>query len=165
MFNIHGGGLHRGSAKSFSGSHLLERDVVLVNIQYRLAPLGFLTTQTDDMPGNLGLHDCVMALNWVKSYIQHFGGDPDQITIFGESAGGLLVSALVLSMSVPDRLFQKAIIQSGTLFVTNSIKENPLELAKTVAQQTDCEKKETIPEISNCLREVSLLSLLKAYEV
>lgn len=83
-----------------------------VTIQYRLGAFGFLYGDTPDTPGNLGLHDQILALKWIKQNIEAFGGDPNQVTIFGESAGGMSVGALVLT-PLANGLFQKAILQSG----------------------------------------------------
>ncbi|CAG7829375.1 unnamed protein product, partial [Allacma fusca] len=90
----------------------MDEDVVYVNPNYRLGVLGFLNTGDTAARGNMGLKDQVLALRWVKDNIQSFGGDPNNITIFGESAGGASVHYLTLSPSTKG-LFNKAIIQSG----------------------------------------------------
>ena len=120
MFWIHGGGFIGGAGSSdlYDGTQIVQKgDVVLVTINYRLGPLGFL--YLNDIPGskgnfedNLGIRDQVAALKWVKQNIAAFGGDPDAVTIFGESAGGISVETL---MALPDAqgLFKKAIIESG----------------------------------------------------
>ena len=79
---------------------------------YRLNALGFLYTGTDDAPGNMGLWDQVMALQWVNENIRHFGGDPNRVTVFGQSAGGWSTSLHILS-PVSRNLFQNAIMMSG----------------------------------------------------
>ncbi len=114
LFYIHGGAyaIGSGSRPRLYGGNLVERgDVVVVTIQYRLGPLGFL--YMDGIPPNLGLKDQICALHWVKQNIASFGGDPDNITIFGQSAGSISVSYLLI---MPDAqgLFQKAITQSAT---------------------------------------------------
>ncbi len=121
MVWIHGGGFYTGGANDswYDGSLFAERgEVVLVSIQYRLGALGWL--YLDELGGkefssskNNGLLDQVAALRWVKSNIENFGGDPDNITIFGESVGGTSVAALMVTPSAKG-LFHKVIVQSGT---------------------------------------------------
>jgi len=117
---IHGGGfvIGSGSQSVYDGSQLARRgDVVVVTINYRLGALGFLHL-ADLCPGlagavsNPGMRDQVAALEWVRSHIAAFGGDPEQVTIFGESAGGMSVGTL-LGMPAARGLFQRAIPQSG----------------------------------------------------
>ena len=119
MVWIHGGGFTSGSGSVFlyRGGQLAGRgDVVVVTINYRLGALGFLghpgLGDPDGFVGNWGLHDQVAALRWVRDHIAQFGGDPDRVTIFGESAGGFSVVAL---MAVPAAagLFRRAVVQSG----------------------------------------------------
>lgn len=122
MVWIHGGGYSIGSGnKSRSNSPALARDgVVLVTLNYRLSAFGFLVhpafaaTQPGEINGNYGLQDVVAALRWVQQNIAAFGGDPDNVTIFGESAGAGLVNSLLV---MPDAtgLFHKAISQSASV--------------------------------------------------
>ena len=70
---------------------------MLITLNYRLGPLGFFTLENDIAPGNLGIRDQIKALEWIKKNVQAFGGDPDRITISGESAGGMSVMFLMLS--------------------------------------------------------------------
>lgn len=119
MFWIHGGGFRGGSASEprHSGDYLPTRGVVLVTINYRLGVFGFLAApelaiEQGGATGNYGLLDMVAALEWVKANIAGFGGDPKNVTIFGESAGSEAVSALMAA--APARgLFEKAIGESG----------------------------------------------------
>ena len=113
MLWIHGGSLTAGSGKfdSYGPQSFMDEDLVIVTINYRLGPLGFLTLGTAEVPGNAGLRDQVLAMQWVSDYIQNFGGDPQSITIFGESAGSLSVALHLLS-PVTENLFQRAIMQS-----------------------------------------------------
>lgn len=114
MFYIHGGafGIGSGSRPRLYGGNLAKQgDVVVVTIQYRLGPLGFL--YMDGIPANLGLKDQICALRWVQDNIAAFGGDPENITIFGQSAGSISVSYLLI-MPAAEGLFQKAIAQSAT---------------------------------------------------
>ncbi|XP_058799348.1 neuroligin-1-like [Phymastichus coffea] len=114
MVWIHGGGFVCGSGdESFFGpDYFMSKDVVLVTINYRVGVLGFLNLDDEVAPGNQGLKDQVMALTWVRNNIENFGGDPYNVTIFGESAGGASVHYLTIS-SLAKGLFHKAISQSG----------------------------------------------------
>ncbi|XP_049853099.1 esterase FE4-like isoform X2 [Schistocerca gregaria] len=99
MVWIHGGGFTMGSGNSdrFGPEFLLEKDVVVVTINFRLGALGFLSTQDSIIPGNLGLRDQIAALQWIKRNINYFSGNPDNVTVFGESSGGASVHYLILS--------------------------------------------------------------------
>jgi len=122
MFWIHGGGYSGGGSNEprHNGDFLPLKGVVLVTINYRLGIFGFLATsdlakEANGSAGNYGLMDMVAALQWVKANIKNFGGDSDNVTIFGESAGSFAVSTL---MAVPSAkgLFAKAIGESGGAF-------------------------------------------------
>lgn len=120
MVWIHGGAYTFGSASQplFDGVDLVsDSDVVLVTINYRVGALGFLdltghATADEPFDSNLALRDVLLALNWVRDNIGAFGGDPDQVTVFGESAGGGLVTALLATPSAAG-LFHRAIIESS----------------------------------------------------
>ncbi len=114
LFFIHGGAFVTGTGASLDGSRLaLRGDVVVVSINYRLGVLGFLYWPDEpEASSNVGLLDMAAALRFVKKNIFHFGGDPDNITIFGESAGGFAIAAL-LAMPSAKGLFHRAILQSG----------------------------------------------------
>ncbi|XP_075045384.1 fatty acyl-CoA hydrolase precursor, medium chain-like isoform X2 [Mixophyes fleayi] len=117
MVFIHGGGLTVGGAILFEGSALSAYEgVVVVTIQYRLGLLGFFSTGDEAARGNYGLLDQVAALRWVQENIDSFGGDPQSVTIFGQSAGGVSVSSLVLS-PLARGLFHRAIAESGVSLV------------------------------------------------
>ncbi|CAG9856191.1 unnamed protein product [Phyllotreta striolata] len=116
MVWIHGGGFTAGSSntKLYGPEYLLTEDVVLVSFNYRLGALGFLSLPDPELgvPGNAGLKDMVMALKWVRKNIREFSGDPDNVTVFGESAGGS--AALYLTLSpMAEGLFHRVIAQSG----------------------------------------------------
>ncbi|CAG2181086.1 unnamed protein product, partial [Oppiella nova] len=98
--------------KLINGSVLATNDVVIVSVNYRLGQLGFLYGGDQAAPGNLGFYDQLLGLKWVRDNIHEFGGDKDQITIFGVSAGGWSVSAHLLS-PLSKGLFKRSIIQSG----------------------------------------------------
>jgi carboxylesterase type B len=116
MVWIHGGGYHNGSGDEvfFGPDYIVQKDVVLVTLNYRLGVLGFLNLNDKVATGNQGLKDVIMALRWVQKNISNFGGDPKNVTIFGESAGGVIAHCLTLSPLAKD-LFHKAIMQSGVI--------------------------------------------------
>ena len=122
MVFIHGGGFATGSGSEpmFESTELAKQGVVVVTFNYRLDIIGFfahslLTAESPEgASGNYGLLDQVAALEWVQRNIDRFGGDPDRVTVFGESSGGRSVS-LLLSSPLTEGLFQRAVAQSGTL--------------------------------------------------
>ncbi len=99
MVWLHGGGFFAGSGNpQFYGPDLfMDHDVIMVTFNYRLGPLAYLTLENDLMPGNLGLRDQIMALEWVQKNILYFGGNPNRVTVFGESAGSMSIFFLMLS--------------------------------------------------------------------
>src|SRR5258706_15284032 len=120
MVFIHGGGFvgGSGSVDTYEGSSLArEGGVVVVTLNYRLGILGFLASEALAEPdgglGNYGLRDQIAALQWVHRNIAVFGGDPANVTLFGESAGGAAICAL-LGSPLADGLYSRAIIESGT---------------------------------------------------
>jgi len=126
---IHGGGYANGSASMplYHGDRLARQGVLVVTIAYRLGALGFLAhpalsaESIHRSSGNYGLKDQIAALQWVQRNIASFGGDPRRVTIAGQSAGAMAISALLASPRT-ERLFQRAIAQSGGIF-------EPLQLA------------------------------------
>ncbi len=125
MFFIHGGGNTMGSAEVYDGSRLArENGVVVVTVQYRLGVFGWFSHASlresaptpEDASGNFGTLDLIQALRWARDNISSFGGDPERVTIFGESAGGVNVFSLLLAPKAKG-LFQRAISESG--FVTS----------------------------------------------
>ncbi|HTA79611.1 MAG TPA: carboxylesterase family protein [Terracidiphilus sp.] len=122
MFWIHGGGYAGGASSEprHNGDFLPLKGVVLITINYRLGVFGFLATdelakEANGAAGNYGLLDMISALHWVHDNVKSFGGDPDNVTIFGESAGSFAVSTLMAS-PLAQGLFHKAIGESGAAF-------------------------------------------------
>ncbi|XP_055902981.1 esterase B1-like isoform X2 [Eupeodes corollae] len=117
MVWIYGGGFQIGEASRdlYGPDYLMDKDVVYVSITYRLGPLGFLSLNDPklNIPGNAGLKDQILGLRWVKENISRFGGDPENVTLFGESAGGTSTHLLMISPQT-EGLFHKAIVQSGS---------------------------------------------------
>lgn len=123
MVWIYGGGFFIGSSSNsvYTGEQFAKRDVIMVSFEYRLGTLGFLAhpelsaESPNHVSGNYGLLDQIAALQWVQRNIKAFGGDPDCVTIFGQSAGGQSVSMLAAS-PLTKGLFHRAICQSGGSF-------------------------------------------------
>jgi para-nitrobenzyl esterase len=138
---IYGGGFSFGSTSTpvHDGQHLARRGVVLVSINYRVGPLGFLAhpelsaESPHKVSGNYGLLDQIAGLRWVKNNIAAFGGDPAKVTIFGESAGGISVSMLCASPEAKG-LFRGAISQSGGNFGPTRPTTYPGENMHTLAE-------------------------------
>ncbi|UYV67758.1 ACHE [Cordylochernes scorpioides] len=171
---IHGGAFASGSSSEsrYNGEMIAAHgDVIVVSMNYRLGAMGFLNGGTQDGPGNMGLYDQNMALRWIRNNIGFFGGNPEMVTLFGESAGGICVG-FHLTSPFSKGLFKRAIIQSGVPNMpTNFNYEQTLKFAQNFAQNANCTsanlniKRNPVP-IFNCLRSKSPEELLKAeYEV
>ena len=138
---IYGGGFSFGSTSDpvHNGEHLARKGVVLVSIAYRVGQLGFLAhpelsaESPNGVSGNYGLLDQIAGLQWIQNNIAAFGGDPGQVTIFGESAGGIAVSMLCAS-PLAKGLFHGAISQSGGSFGPTRPTTYPGENMKTLQQ-------------------------------
>lgn len=144
MVWLHGGGFDSGTSAWDPGMCLAKKDVVVVSINHRLNILGFLDLSTCGakykQSGNVGMLDAVAALKWVRDNIKNFGGDPTNVTIFGESGGGGKVGTL-LCMPVAHGLFHKAIIMSGTILNVNT-KAMTEELGEAVLKELGIAKKD-----------------------
>uniref|UniRef100_A0A2K5F8B0 Carboxylic ester hydrolase n=1 Tax=Aotus nancymaae TaxID=37293 RepID=A0A2K5F8B0_AOTNA len=151
MVWIHGGGLVSGMASMYDGSVLAAfEDVVVVTIQYRLGVLGFFSTGDKHATGNWGYLDQVAALRWVRRNIAHFGGNPDRVTIFGESAGGTSVSSLVVS-PIAQGLFHRAIMESGVAVLPGLIADSADVISTVVANLSACDQVDS-EALVGCLR-------------
>ncbi|XP_078689266.1 carboxylesterase 1D-like [Branchiostoma floridae x Branchiostoma belcheri] len=158
---IHGGSLFAGAGGMWPYASLAaHQDVVVVTINYRLGSLGFLSTGDENAPGNFGFLDQVQAMLWVKENIRNFGGDPDRITIFGESAGGASVCYHVVS-PLSKGLFHRAISQSGVC-QTLDVNPQPLERAVALAEDLGCETGDTASMVT-CLRQASSDDLVASH--
>ncbi|XP_062123460.1 esterase B1 [Drosophila sulfurigaster albostrigata] len=163
---IYGGGFQMGEASRdlYSPDYFMMEHVMLVTIAYRLGPLGFLTLDDEqlDVPGNAGLKDQVLALRWVKRNCHFFGGDPDNITVMGESAGGASTHYLMLTEQTRN-LFHKAVLMSGSAMSPWSItpKHN---WAHRLAQATGYSGELTDREVLNHLRHTKASSMCRMAE-
>ncbi|HET6181316.1 MAG TPA: carboxylesterase family protein [Candidatus Sulfotelmatobacter sp.] len=171
MFWIHGGGLINGSSTPYNPVELVRRGVIVVTINYRLGFLGFLAQSAIDaeghLNGNYGLMDQQFALKWVRRNIEGFGGDPNRVTIFGESAGGQSVYAHLAS-PLASGLFRGAIAESGSYAEFQDYFANVITLAQAettgsasvpsgaaIADSVGC-----TDQTASCLRAVSAATMV-----
>ncbi|XP_037080974.1 acylcarnitine hydrolase-like [Pollicipes pollicipes] len=162
MVFIHGGGFTMGSGDEevYGPNYFMDETVVLVTFNYRLGPLGFFTAHDKSAPGNYGLLDQVMLLQWVRDNIARFGGDPAAVTVFGESAGGASVSLLVLS-PLAKGLFHHAISQSGTALAIFAAGGKAKDFTQKFAEQLSC----SVDDVSimvECIRNAPSEDLMEA---
>lgn len=151
MVYIHGGAFITGggSSNTFGPGYIIENDVVVVAMNYRLGALGFMATDDKAITGNMGIKDQIMALKWVKNNIAAFGGDPNKVTIFGDDAGAASVSIHLMS-SESDGLFVNAIVMGGNALCDIFFQTNPQEAAVELASRLDCTS-EKGEDILRCL--------------
>lgn len=140
MVWIHGGGFAGGfSGRDLYGpSYLVRHEVILVTLNYRVGPYGFMCLDTPEIPGNQGLKDQHLALKWIKDNLEAFGGNVNKITIFGESAGGVSVDLQLFYSE--DNLFNQVIMQSGSALcpwgILDSDTSTPIKLAEHLGLKT-----------------------------
>ncbi|KAI8421997.1 hypothetical protein MSG28_009902 [Choristoneura fumiferana] len=160
MVFIHGGGFKWGSGNddNYGPDFLVEEDVVLVTINYRLDVFGFLCLDTRDVPGNAGMKDQVAALKWIKNNIQQFGGDPRNITIFGESAGGASTTFHVVS-PLAKGLFNRALTMSGTALNEWAMSEDAVDRALALGKKLGIDTEDPV-ELLNFLQSVPAEELI-----
>ena len=161
---IHGGGLVQDGGRNYDGTKLAADGAVVVTINYRLGALGFLAhpalaSRPGGAAGNYGLMDQQAALPWVQRNIARFGGDPRNVTIAGQSAGGLSVLAQLVSPGARG-LFQRAIVQSGTF----ALNQRPLATAEA-AGQTFAQSVGCADQTAACLRSVPVSDLVTKFGV
>jgi para-nitrobenzyl esterase len=164
MVWVHGGSLLTGESNDYNPAELVRHGVVVVTINYRLGALGFLAdaalaSRRGGPSGNYGLMDQQAALRWVQRNIRGFGGDPGDVTLFGESAGGLSTLAQVASPGARG-LFQRAIVESGTYQLT----QQPLAAAEAAGQafaaKAGCASTASATNTAACLRGLPVSTIL-----
>lgn len=147
---IHGGAFMMGTSIGVGVDYILDRDIVMVTVNYRLGPLGFFSTDDLAVPGNNGMKDQVLAMRWVQQNIVAFGGDPNSVTLAGFSAGSASVHFHVLS-PLSKGLFKAAICASGSSFNPWALAENVREKSFFVARELGCPAEDSLSMIK-CLR-------------
>jgi len=162
MFFIHGGGFSSGFQIRMGSERLMAwGDVVLVAINYRLNALGFLCLDSNEAAGNMGMLDIITALEWVHNNIAYFGGNPDEITIFGESAGSATIGHMLLS-NVTNGLFARGIGSSGSPLATWAFDKNPQRNGRDIAARAGCTNEDT-EELIACLRDLDSTEITAAF--
>ncbi|XP_033228943.1 esterase E4-like [Belonocnema kinseyi] len=164
MVFIHGGSYLKESTElaDYSPKFLMDKNIIFVSMNYRLGILGFLTTGDLVCPGNHALKDQNLALKWVQKDIQAFGGDPNRITIFGNSAGAACVNLLALS-DAANGLFNQYIMESGTV-IANSFYRRRTEFQPAInyiANYMGCPTNNS-KDFVECLRDKSFKELMNA---
>lgn len=160
MVWLHGGGFKGGSGNfPITGpDFLVNEDVLVVTLNYRLGALGFLCVN-EEARGNMGLHDQILALKWVKRNIGVFGGDPDKVTIFGFSAGAASVDILMLS-EAGQGLFRSAIAQSGSVLAPWTFVQDPKMQAFRLGRDLGYSENST-EDLVRFLKDVPVRSLVE----
>ncbi|KAF8785346.1 Cholinesterase like protein [Argiope bruennichi] len=163
MVWLPGEGFDFADPHQYDGSFLaVKGQAIVVTVNYRLSAFGFLTTLSDDAPANNGLFDQRMALKWVKRNIANFGGNPQNVTLFGRFTGSMSAAIHTFSpLSLEENLFQTVILQSGFPDGDWAYNSTPLNLTFEVARAVDCYFPE-LTEIISCLKEKSAEVILKA---
>jgi len=162
MFWIHGGGLVVGQSDDYDPTQLVAKGVIVVTINYRIGELGFLAhpalsaESAQGVSGNYGLLDQQAALRWVQRNIRHFGGDAGNVTIFGESAGGLSTHSQLVS-PLAAGLFHKAIVESGAYTLTQPSLAAAQAIGTAYATAAGCAS-----QTAACLRSLSVSQVLAA---
>ncbi|XP_048512138.1 esterase FE4-like isoform X2 [Athalia rosae] len=138
----------------YQPSYILDQDIVLVTLNYRMGIFGYFTTGDEAAPGNYGLKDVLLGLKWLQKNVAAFGGDPKSVTLMGQGAGAGVVHLLALSKK-SEGLFHKYITQSGTALApwTYRPREKAVEMSKFLISSMKCERN-TSKEMVACLRTV-----------
>ncbi|XP_034651533.1 esterase 6-like [Drosophila subobscura] len=169
MIYVHAGGFFSGTAHPVASGpeYMMDTEqVIMVTIPYRLGPLGFLSTGDSNMPGNFALKDQRLAMQWVQQYIADFGGDPQLVTIFGHSAGGMSAHYHMLSPSSKG-LFHRAMSLDGTILsAVLQINKEPLAQARKLAAVAGIEGAEILDskDLAQALRELDPVMLHKTVD-
>ncbi|CAH1643303.1 unnamed protein product [Spodoptera littoralis] len=153
---VHGGGFIVGFGNMMKPLHLLDKkDIILVTFNYRLGIHGFLCLGTEVAPGNAGMKDQVALLKWVHQNIASFGGNPDDVTLVGNSAGSASVDLLMLSKSA-EGLFHRVVPESGGNLAAFTIASDPVENAKSFLRQLNYTDVDDICDVEEFYKTASL---------
>jgi para-nitrobenzyl esterase len=164
MVWLHGGGLVLGESNEYDAVKLVQQGVIVVTINYRLGALGFLAhpaltaESVDHTSGNYGIQDQQAALKWVRRNIRAFGGDPERVTIFGESAGGLSTLINLVSPTAHG-LFHRAVVESGTYALAQPTLAQTEAVGTNFAKSVGCNQPNPA-DVLGCLRGLNVSTIL-----
>uniref|UniRef100_A0A914EK86 Carboxylic ester hydrolase n=1 Tax=Acrobeloides nanus TaxID=290746 RepID=A0A914EK86_9BILA len=167
LFWIHGGSFSIGGASQTGyidvSNNFVTKGIIVVSVQFRLGPLGWLSTGDDVLPGNLGYWDVTAALKFAHENIKYFGGNPNKIFVWGISSGGVMASGLVLSPH--SRNYIAGTIEiSGFLLAASGSNEAVVEVTKELAYALGCGNGDSM-KIKECLKSKSIEEILEAVKV
>ncbi|EEC20283.1 acetylcholinesterase, putative [Ixodes scapularis] len=156
MFWVYGGGFVFGgnNIDVYDGRYIAGfGNLIVVVPNYRVGSFGFLNAQTEDVPGNMGMHDVIAAYRWVRDHIGSFGGDRENIILAGQSAGSIISGLLMISPAFPLTLFSKAYLMSGSVFtlLPENSNDSAAENFQKIAKEANCWMT-TTAESLYCLR-------------
>ncbi|XP_069986152.1 juvenile hormone esterase isoform X2 [Penaeus vannamei] len=169
MVYIHGGAFLTGNASRHDPKLFMDQDIVVVIIQYRLGVLGFLSTEDEVLPGNLGLMDQTLALRWVRENIARFGGDATRVTVCGLSAGAASAHMHLFNPHA-EGLFSRAILMSGSALCPWALRKGHRKVAMTIGESLNCKSDpraaggvEKSKRLLECLRRAPLTELVSSF--
>lgn len=148
---IHGGGFRRGSANQYGTGHLVDKKVVVVTVQYRLGSLGYMSTSSQQLPGNVAMFDMAAAMNWIKEYISFFGGNPNNVVTMGQGTGASSAMMMGLSPMTQDNV-KGIVAMSGSALSPNAVDEKPMDATDELAVQLGCPLKPHLAMV-RCMQE------------
>lgn len=161
---IHGGAFQQGGGNEASQFNLVSKGIIVANVNYRVGAHGFLCLGTEFAPGNAGLKDLVEALRWIKRNIIKFGGDSNNVSIYGNSAGASVVEFMIIS-KMATGLFVKGISESGTAFASWAVAEDPIMLAENYANQFGVLTGRNVTALESFYKQLSVDDFKTSYKV
>ncbi|XP_056642017.1 cocaine esterase-like isoform X1 [Diorhabda sublineata] len=157
---IHEGAFQYKSKQLYKPNFFMDFDIVVVTINYRLGPLGFLSTHDGVIPSNLGLKDQRQAIRWVSQNIKYFGGDPTKVTVAGQSAGSIGISYLLLDEKCQG-LFRGAILESGSALCPHDFQSDPKTQAYHLGRLINPDFKNNSIDLLKTLKQMSINELME----
>ncbi|XP_037907224.1 putative inactive carboxylesterase 4 [Hermetia illucens] len=158
MVYITGFDLLHGSNEEADPGFFMERDIVLVSIQYRVGVFGFLNANTPSIPGNGAIHDILTVLRWIRKYISLFGGNPNSVTLFGQYKVAGIIQLLTM-IPEADGLFHKIICQSGSVFTENIFSFSTAAISTQIGIMLGCPNILNAKKLSDCILGASIADL------